>query len=102
MLVSDSREATEPQLYLVRLDRAPRSLKLRLAANASVGKSAYDYVSFSEGAAGTDGLVEEDDDDADARIERIQEWLNWVLISDNVFRPPFTGTVDFSVCLATE
>jgi hypothetical protein len=100
ILVCDAREPCEPQMYIFRVDSAPRKLLTRLALNMEKGKMNYCGVDFEEGADATDSFVDEDDENDNGDFtERVASWVEGMLTAENVLVVPRSDAIDFSMTL---
>ena len=99
MLVCNATEASEPEMYLLKVDSAPRAMRRQLARNTAMGKNTYNFIHFEDGTGGLDGLLDEDEENEDV-IEAVIGWFEKSCTSANCFYPPFQGSIDFSVSIA--
>jgi hypothetical protein len=82
-------EGTDPETYLVSVGKdAPRCLHKAIRA----GNTVFKHINFDEGAAGTAEIVDEEDEDADEKVEELHNWIEEKCVADNEFKPP--GGVD--------
>lgn len=100
ILVCDAREPVEPTLYRVLVDSAPGKLRRWLALSMDQGKCNFQHVYFEDGAGGTDGFVDEEDDEDGEFTERVSAWLDGMLTPANEWKAPFAGEIAFGMTLA--
>jgi hypothetical protein len=87
IMVVDAQEPSEPQTYIIDTDdtetEAPRHM-LRMISRSSV--KCFEHI-MNDGPEAMSGLVNEDSEEADQRVEEVWEYLNSNCTPENKFRP---------------
>jgi hypothetical protein len=111
MLVIDARESAEVQVVLVGVESAPFELREQLARNLMLGLVKYNNVHFTDGAAGTQGLVREEDEEEDGEEDEdgdfdpedactaCSTWFDSINKPENDMPVPYEGKIDFRVSI---
>ena len=93
IMILDSREPQESQLFVVPLDDAPRHMKRMIARSAD---KCFEYV-MDDGPESMAGLVDEEHESAEERVEEIFEYFSKYCIESNKYKPGMTADAYISI-----
>tara|TARA_B110001450_G_scaffold236005_2_gene241141 strand:- start:1685 stop:1996 length:312 start_codon:yes stop_codon:yes gene_type:complete len=93
IMLLDSRESTEPNLYVISLDDAPRHMKRMIARSAT---KCFEHI-MEDGASAMADLVDEEHDLAEERTVEIFEYFEEHCIQENKYKPGMTADVYISI-----
>lgn len=113
MLVIEARDNAEVRVVLVGVESAPFELRQQLARNLMLDPPVvkYDNVHFTDGAAGTYGLVRDEDEEEDGEEDEDDdfdpeeactaclEWFDSIIKPENEMPVPYEGKIDFRVSI---